>query len=352
MTSAIRLQVQPKRGFWSAIWCLFLFASNQNSFSTAFCRPSPTLAGHVHTATNRQTLPKTTALSKSSSIENDAKFAKYIFEVALTRESGKNDKLLKEIVSHPDLNHRVQHICLPCIAHGNGPDYDALPSALQDFDWDWVAVTSPEAARVLAEAWRPFRECGNNQKKKKSEKKKPPCVCAVGAATCDALRDLGIDVAFVPSKATALSLVDELPGEAGQTVLYPASAQAAVTLPEGLTARGFDVTRLDTYDTVAAAWTGAEKGLASNVRVACFGSPSAVAGWLENTNGNTDVLAACIGETSAAACRVQGWAQDHVFFPDKPGVKGWVAAIEAAVDSLEVAEELRAEQSQQQKKKR
>jgi uroporphyrinogen-III synthase len=145
--------------------------------------------------------------------------------------------------------------------------------------------------------------------------------------------------------------VEELPGETGQTVLYPASAQAAVTLPEGLTARGFDVTRLDTYDTVAAAWTGAEKGLVSSVQVACFGSPSAVSGWLENTNSNTNVMAACIGETSAAACRVHGWAQDHVFFPDKPGLQGWAAAIEAAVDSLQVAEELRAKQRQQQNKK-
>lgn len=270
--------------------------------------------------------------------------AKYIFGVALTRESGKNDKLLKEIVSKQDLNHRVQHICLPCIAHGTGPDYDALPSALQDFDWDWIAVTSPEAARVLSEVWHVVVA-------KNGGTPKSPAVCAVGAATCDSLNELGIDVTFVPSKATAMSLVEELPGVAGQTVLYPASAQAAVTLPEGLTARGFDVTRLDTYDTVPAAWTGAEKGLASNVRVACFGSPSAVTGWLENTKGNTKVLAACIGETSAAACRLQGWPQENVFFPDKPGLHGWVAAIEAALDSLEVAEDLLAKQRQEQRKK-
>jgi uroporphyrinogen-III synthase len=263
----------------------------------------------------------------------------------LTREKGKNDKLLKEIVAHPALSKRVQHICLPCIAHSTGPDYDALQANLHSFHWDWVAVTSPEAARVLAEAWHMTNWNTNNDDDNSDNfVKQPPSVCAVGSATCETLNKLGIDVSFVPSKATGKQLVAELPGGAGQTVLYPASAQAAPTLPEGLTARGFDVTRLDTYDTVPATWTGAEKGLTKHVNVVCFGSPSAVTGWLENTGGNTNVLAACIGETSAAACRGQGWSRDKVFFPDKPGLSGWVAAIEAAVDSLEVAAELLAKQ--------
>jgi uroporphyrinogen-III synthase len=264
----------------------------------------------------------------------------------LTREKGKNDKLLKELLLTDDLSARIQTVCLPCIGHTTGPDEDALQPALEEFDWDWIAVTSPEAARVLAVAWDPVFSTES-----KSKERQRPSVCAVGTATCETLAELGIDVAFVPSKATAKTLVKELPSGSGQpgqtqTVLYPASAQAAKTLQEGLTARGFVVTRLDTYDTLPTTWTGAEQSMASNVHVACFASPSAVTGWLENqkTGNNKSVLAACIGETSAAACRLQGFPQENVFFPDKPGLAGWVAAVRAAVDSLEVAEQL-AEQS-------
>jgi hypothetical protein len=38
-----------------------------------------------------------------------------------------------------------------------------------------------------------------------------------------------------------------------------------------------------------------------------------------------------------------GWYTDgpkiNIFFPDKPGLQGWAAAIEAVVDSPQVAEE-------------
>jgi len=244
--------------------------------------------------------------------------------VALTREEGKNDKL------RTDLENMLGDAAIleemPCVAHADGDDFDKLDSTLKDSDWDYVAVTSPEAARVLAQVWN-------------TDDTLDISVVAVGKATQATLEKLGIKVDFCPSKATAATLVNELPAKSEKTtLLYPASAKAASTLEEGLLARGFEVTRLNTYDTVTATWNEAQKETAMSVRVACFGSPSAVEGWLRNTdNNNKEVLAACIGETSAEACRKLEWPEKHIFYPEKPGIPGWAASVKEALESIQVA---------------
>lgn len=242
-----------------------------------------------------------------------------LVNVALTRESDKNDKLLKSLKSV----NGVSAIELPCIAHADGSEYDQLASALT-LDWDYVACTSPEAARVLASAWDP-------QHVHK--------VAAVGKATEQSLKENGIPVAFCPSKATAETLVQELPtpessSSSNGRVLYPASQRARKTLEQGLQARGFHVTRLNTYDTVTAEWNDEQRKVSETCRIVCFASPSAIKGWLHNTQQRTNLVAACIGETSAQACRELGWKEDTIFYPEQPGVDGWVQAVEDAMKSL------------------
>ena len=67
---------------------------------------------------------------------------------------------------------------------------------------------------------------------------------------------------------------------------------------------------------------------AARARVVTFASPSAVQVWAERVG--TGSAAACIGETSAAACREAGWASERVFWPEKPGMDGWLVAVENA----------------------
>mmetsp|Transcript_21133 Transcript_21133/g.29856 ORF Transcript_21133/g.29856 Transcript_21133/m.29856 type:complete len:315 (+) Transcript_21133:64-1008(+) len=253
--------------------------------------------------------------------------------VALTREDGKNGKLHKALSSHPRLEQlragiRIRIIELPCIAHADGPDTEKLGVALKEQPWDYVAITSPEAARVLSGSWN----FGDSESE-------PPKVVAVGKATQKTLEDLGIPVAFCPSKATAQTLVDELPATEENrptTLLYPASAKAKPTLQNGLIGRGFDVTRLDTYDTVKATWSTEEQNLSNLVTVVCVGSPSALNGWLENTKNNKEIIAACIGETSYEACIENNLAESNIFYPEKPGIAGWAEAVVDAVESIAV----------------
>jgi Uroporphyrinogen-III synthase HemD len=160
--------------------------------------------------------------------------------IAVTREAGKNDKLVSALSAAAHLNIALHE--LPCIAHAHGPDYPRLrDTLLQREAWDYVTVTSPEAARVLASCW-PWNDDNtmNNDLQLTI-----PKVAAVGKATEQALSEAGIAVAFCPTKATAETLVLELPWNPGEgeaapdqsssrqptppRVLYPASAKAADT---------------------------------------------------------------------------------------------------------------------------
>ena len=260
------------------------------------------------------------------------------FAVALTREEGKNDKLRKSLLSNERIGQvvdstglQMQIHELPCIEHADGPDSDKLSPTLASSQFDYIAITSPEAAKVMASGWIA------------AGRPKLGKVAAVGKATQETLKELGIDVAFVPSKATAATLVKEIPpSEAATdegrptTVFYPASAKAKDTLQNGLEERGFTVLRLNTYDTVPSSWNDEQLSLAQSATVACFASPSAVKAWLKNT-AELDVpraLASCIGETSAEACRKNQWEESNIFYPEKPGVDGWAIAVAEALESL------------------
>ena len=278
------------------------------------------------------------AASNVASFSHATSAATKSFVIALTREEGKNGKLCKALKSNSNIEQIISSSSsgsamevneIPCIAHADGPDSEILGKTLSS-NFDYIAVTSPEAAKVFATAWidagRP--EIGQ--------------VAAVGKATQEALKEYGIEVAFVPSKATAATLVKELPtleeatNEGRSTsLLYPASAKAQDTLQTGLEDRGFIVTRLNTYDTVTATWTPEEESLAKSTNVACFASPSAVKAWVKNTQ-HLDcprALAACIGETSFAACIKNGWREEDIFYPEKPGIDGWA---ESVADALRI----------------
>ena len=249
--------------------------------------------------------------------------------VALTREVGKNEGLGAALTSSG-----VAWREIPCVAQTRDEEMEAaLDAALLFVDepWDWVVITSPEAAKTFGDAarrsgvammrdarWRGFR------------------LAAVGEATAAALRARetgGWRDVHAPAKATAKSLALSLPRNASRShenVLYPASALAAKTLEDGLSARGFKVKRVDAYTTLPATWTQDDTHHANAATVVAVGSPSAAKVWADRVG--THQVAACIGETSADACRALGF--EHVFFPEKPGIPGWADSVRDAVSSL------------------
>ena len=158
--------------------------------------------------------------------------------VALTREKGSNDKLrgLLEAVG-------VRCVEIPCIAFTAGPDLGRLTEEMKACDI--VVISSPHAARVFLEYW----EAADKPEVK---------ISTVGKGTSKPLIEAGLHPFFEPSDATAATLSAELPESHGKKVLYPTSAIAENTMQVGLESRGFQVTRLNTYNTIDARWTDQE----------------------------------------------------------------------------------------------
>ncbi|CAM9454270.1 unnamed protein product, partial [Scytosiphon promiscuus] len=236
-------------------------------------------------------------------------------DVALTREAGKNGKLAKLLA-----NAGISSVEVPCIAHQDGPDLPLLPAALADPGLAYVVVTSPEAAKVFLEGWT---KAGGT----------PVAVACVGKATGDTLRAGGVTPVFTPSKATGETLAAEIP------LVPPAAVHGAQkTIESGLEARGFEVRRLNTYDTTWAARMGVATGTGTSATDRegvrdneGQGGGRGVAGGGDSGGngggGGGGALAACIGETSAKACRKAGWPESAIFYPEKPGMEGWVKAV-------------------------
>lgn len=159
-------------------------------------------------------------------------------------------------------------------------------------------------------------------------------LAVVGAGTGDVVRAAGLEPAFTATTATGKVMGGELPKIPGGTnvVLYPASAKAGTDLQNGLSEAGFDVRRLHTYDTRAVSGVAeADLAAARGADVVTFGSPSAVKAWvgLVGLEAAKGVPAACIGETSARACRAAGL--ERVYHPEAPGIEGWAQAVADAL---------------------
>lgn len=244
--------------------------------------------------------------------------------VVVTREHGKNVKLMKALAKRG-----IRCLELPLIEHRDGPDLLKLVQTLREGKFEWIVVTSPEAATVFLRSWR---EAGRPKVR----------IAVVGAGTGELFQNAEeganqLDVAFTPSKATAKVMSSELPKLSDDSnVLYPASLKAGDDLENGLKERGFHVMRMNTYSTETVRnLDEAAISEAASVPVATFASPTAVKAWMElvaepkNWNG----AAACIGSTSANAARKAGLQK--VYHPESPGIEGWVESIMEALEAPE-----------------
>ncbi|KQK23240.1 uroporphyrinogen-III synthase, chloroplastic isoform X2 [Brachypodium distachyon] len=230
-------------------------------------------------------------------------------DVVVTRELGKNAKLVAALEKH-----NVQSLELPLIQHVEGPDKDRLSVLLRDEKFDWITITSPEAATVFLEGWKAAG----------SPKVRIAVVGAGTARTFDKVLhsdDRSLEVAFSPSKAMGKVLASELPRTSETTckVLYPASVKAGHEIQNGLSARGFEVPIQDVDSQILK--------LALSAPVVAVASPSALRAWL-NLMSQVDKWSnsvACIGETTASAAKKLGL--NNIYYPTIPGLEGWVESI-------------------------
>ncbi|GJN08850.1 hypothetical protein PR202_ga26810 [Eleusine coracana subsp. coracana] len=203
-------------------------------------------------------------------------------DVVVTRERGKNAKLIARLEQH-----NVKSLELPLIKHVDGPDTDRLADVLRHDKFDWITITSPEAAVVFLRGWK-AAGCPKVR------------IAVVGAGTARVFDEVtqsdgqSLEVAFSPSKEN------------------------------GLSNRGFEVTRLDTYTTVHVQDVEPlTLKLAISAPVVAVASPSALRAWLNLISQVDDWnnAVACIGETTASAAKKLGLKS--IYYPTTPGLDGY-----------------------------
>lgn len=226
--------------------------------------------------------------------------------VALTRENGANDKLMNLLSGENCVE-------LPCIAFASGEDMDKLPKALDEYDL--VVLTSPQAAKVFMTA---CEEAGRAPETIK--------IATVGKGTSKPLQQKGFQTLFEPSDSTAVTLAAELPDKWGKRILYPSSALADTKLENGLSSRGFEVTRLNTYDTIENPWSEDQLETARQVDIVTFASPSTIKIWASRVG--TRATAVVIGPTSEKAATKAGFTDVRAPVGSK-GIEAWADLVKS-----------------------
>jgi uroporphyrinogen III methyltransferase / synthase len=185
-----------------------------------------------------------------------------------------------------------------------GAALHAVAARVREFRW--VVFTSVNAVTALMAEVRDARALGET------------LVAAVGPATADALRRVGVEPDLVPAEPRAAGLVaafpDPQPGE-GSVVLFPSADLAPSTVPDALTAKGWEVRRVEAYRTVPLPPPEPDvlDRMASSDAV-IFAASSAVEAYaaLSRPDGSSlglPPVIVCIGPSTAARARALGMAR-------------------------------------------
>jgi len=168
-------------------------------------------------------------------------------------------------------------------------------------EFDWVVFTSANGVRFVAER---LRALGRDANMLASAK-----IAAIGPATARALQDLGLRVAFVPTKFLGEQIALELPIEHGQRALLLRADIASDVLERGLLARGVHVKNIEAYRTVM---PPAQKIDLQSIDAITFTSSSTVRNFVAMQGGVSHAHVFCIGPVTAETARDLGLRVDAV----------------------------------------
>jgi uroporphyrinogen-III synthase len=172
---------------------------------------------------------------------------------------------------------------------------------------DWIVVSSGHAANVLVSA-PAFAACAAR-------------VAAVGPATASALGRADL----VPRRNSAAGVVDELPRGPGRAVLLQA-AGGAPTLADGLSAKGWTTTRIDTHVSRPVVPSAAEQLALLKADAVAFTSGSQARSWAAVLGAATPPVVAAIGPQTADDARAVGI--DVTIVAGEHSLAGVVAALQ------------------------
>ena len=242
--------------------------------------------------------------------------------VLVTRPDNQADELAETLARAG-----AEVIRAPMIAIAAEPfDARSVAEKLDSGHFDWVAFTSQNGVTGFLSALAEIGASGHLGKVR---------LAAVGEVTAGTLAAAGFEDVIVSAEGTAKSLADDMvaAGVQGSRVLLPQGNIGRDDLAAGLIDAGNQVEPVVVYRTEPAAGlpVDVEARLGDGrIDVVTFTSPSAVRRFrsLAAVDGfnSASLVAACIGEVTAAAARESGWTQPIV--AATPTVTSLVEAIE------------------------
>ncbi|MGH9304750.1 MAG: uroporphyrinogen-III synthase, partial [Acidimicrobiales bacterium] len=149
-------------------------------------------------------------------------------------------------------------------------------------------------------------------------------VAAIGEGTENALTKAGVAVNLVPARFVAEALAEDFPmapacaiarssttppsimasTAASRQILLPRAAVARTALPDGLSAKGWDVHVVEAYRTGRPELDPGAREAAARAHAVTFTASSTVTGWLELLGRDAlPPVVACIGPVTAATAR-------------------------------------------------
>ncbi len=203
--------------------------------------------------------------------------------------------------------------------------YAALDAALRQLNtFDWAVFTSVNGVKHV---WQRLDALGLNP-----AARAPLRLAAIGPASAKALTAKGLEIAIMPDRYVAESLLEAIPAPAGQRFLLPRADIARDALRTGLQAAGADVLEVPAYHTVQVEptpedWASLENG----VDILTFTASSTVHHFADQVGQERlqtlarDALVAAIGPITADTARTLGLRVDVV--ADRYTIDGLVDAM-------------------------
>ena len=236
--------------------------------------------------------------------------------VLVTRPAGRGEHLV-HLLAQAGLH--AEHVPLTHLVPTRSAELETARAELAAGVFTHLVVTSRTAAECLADG-------GATPVPEGTE------VVAVGEGTAAALARVGIRATRVADGSGAALVAAMPPAAPGAAVLFPASAAAARTVPEGLRDKGYRVREVEAYRPAPLeAPPAVSAGLPSGRYAAIVLTSPMIARHAAELGVHPSTAIVTIGEPTSAAARTAGLAP--ACQAAEPSDEALVAAVRAALDA-------------------
>ena len=236
--------------------------------------------------------------------------------VLVTRPAGRGEQLV-HLLEEAGL--AAEHVPLTHLVPTRSAELETARAELAAGVFTYLVVTSRTAAECLADG-------GATPVPEGTE------VVAVGEGTAAALARVGIRATRVADGSGAALVAAMPPAAPGAAVLFPASAAAARTVPEGLRDKGYRVREVEAYRPAPLeAPPAVSAGLPSGRYAAIVLTSPMIARHAAELGVHPSTAIVTIGEPTSAAARTAGLAP--ACQAAEPSDEALVAAVRAALDA-------------------